>query len=54
LGAAVNPTSAQWLDENRHRLNHAPLLAALGYGLRHSTAGNLTAARAALASGLTG
>lgn len=48
----VNPASAQWLDENRHRLSHAPVLAALGYSLEHSTAGNLAAARAALASGL--
>ncbi len=49
----VNPASAQWLDENRHRLDHAPVLAALGYGLGLSTAGNLAAARAALAGGLT-
>ena len=27
----VNPASAQWLDENRQRLDHAPVLAALGY-----------------------
>jgi len=49
----VNPASAQWLDENRHRLDHAPVLAALGYGLGLSTGGNLAATRAALASGLT-
>ncbi|MGH3275787.1 MAG: hypothetical protein ACRDNZ_15855 [Streptosporangiaceae bacterium] len=49
----VNPASAQWLEGNRHRLDHAPVLAALGYGLELSTAGNLAAARAALASGLT-
>jgi hypothetical protein len=48
----VNPASAQWLDENRHRLGHAPVLAALGYSLELSTAENLAAARAALASGL--
>jgi hypothetical protein len=49
----VNPASAQWLDENRHRLDHAPVLAALGYGLGLSTAGNLATTRDALASGLT-
>lgn len=49
----VNPASPQWLDQNRHRLDHAPVLAALGYSLELSTAGNLAAARAALASGLT-
>ena len=49
----VNPASPQWLDDNRHRLDHAPVLAALGYSLELSTAGNLAAARAALASGLT-
>jgi hypothetical protein len=48
----VNPASPQWLDENRHRLDHAPVLAALGYSLEVSTAGSLAAARAALASGL--
>ncbi len=49
----VNPATEQWLDENRHGLSHAPVLAALGYGLRLSTAGNLAAIRDALASGLT-
>jgi hypothetical protein len=49
----VNPASAQWLDENRHRLDHAPVLAALGYGLGLSTSGNLAAAQGALSSGLT-
>jgi hypothetical protein len=49
----VNPATAQWLDENRHRLDHAPVLAALGYGLELCTAGNLAATRAALAGGLT-
>lgn len=49
----VNPISAQWLEENRHRLDHAPVLAALGYGLGHSTTRSLAAARTALATGLT-
>ena len=49
----VNPASAQWLYENRHRLDHAPVLAALGYGLGLSTSGNLAAAQGALSSGLT-
>ena len=49
----VNPASPQWLDQNRHRLDHAPVLAAFGYSLELSTAGNLAAARAGLASGLT-
>lgn len=49
----VNPISEQWLEENRHRLDHAPVLAALGYGLGHSTTRSLAAARTALATGLT-
>ena len=49
----VNPASPQWPDQNRHRLDHAPVLASLGYSPELSTAGNLAAARAALASGLT-
>jgi REase_DpnII-MboI len=52
----VSPLSTQWLDDNHERLAHAPVLAALGYGLALPAAagqgqGQATA-RAALADGL--
>jgi hypothetical protein len=31
----VNPTTSEWLTDNSNRLGNMPIVAALGYGLRH-------------------